>query len=154
MDDTDDKVWELFAQRELMRIDGGRHLTGEPQALPIERIIENHYGISIEYPTLFRIHRNRFQIQEIVLSRAAQAAEFHSIILDIPENVARFVVSHRFDSSADVQLNNLFTHSSVVEISAVRRNTAESTVLSRICWVCTSLSKRLSWKESLNFINF
>ena len=34
MDDTEDKVWELFAQRELMRIDGGIHLTGEPQALP------------------------------------------------------------------------------------------------------------------------
>ena len=52
MDDTEDKVWELFAQRELMRIDGGIHLTGEPQALPIERIIENYYGISIEYHCL------------------------------------------------------------------------------------------------------
>ena len=43
---------ELLAAKELKKFDNGKYIFGDPAAIPIEEIIENHYGISIEYHCL------------------------------------------------------------------------------------------------------
>lgn len=43
---------ELLAAKELKKFDNGKYIFGDPAAVPIEEIIENHYGISIEYHCL------------------------------------------------------------------------------------------------------
>ena len=37
---------ELLAAKELKKFDNGKYIFGDPAAVPIEEIIENHYGIT------------------------------------------------------------------------------------------------------------